>query len=229
MRQWTGWKAVFSARSAPMAAHETKDIAIEERYFLCGPCLDIISRTVSKHKISNIGMISFAKSRPTEFSLSCYICDTWTRQKAKHNHKRQTHPLVRQDVAWRLWTQEFSWKNSLVVFSRSLAPDELIGSKPPVVTKFWLRIWLERVHLSWAQWSEVNWWAVKGLLQFGRCELLLWEAGSWGTEIAREPRVRGTSAVGSRYQITTGEDTADWKVLVRAVVNCRVCELATAL
>jgi hypothetical protein len=26
----------------------------------------------------------------------------------------------------------------------------------------------------------------------------------------------------------TGEDTADWEVLVHAVVNCRVCELVTA-
>jgi hypothetical protein len=33
----------------------------------------------------------------------------------------------------------------------------------------------------------------------------------------------------SRYQNTTGEDTADWEVLVLAVVNCRVCELALVL
>jgi hypothetical protein len=30
-------------------------------------------------------------------------------------------------------------------------------------------------------------------------------------------------------QTTTSEDTADWEDLVRAVVNCRVCELALAL
>jgi hypothetical protein len=36
----------------------------------------------------------------------------------------------------------------------------------------------------------------------------------------REPGSKGMS---------TGEDTADWEDLVRAVVNCRVCELATAL
>jgi hypothetical protein len=44
------------------------------------------------------------------------------------------------------------------------------------------------------------------------------EHGSWGID-----------GVGSRYQTTTDEDTADWKDLVRAVVNCRVCELAIAL
>jgi hypothetical protein len=33
----------------------------------------------------------------------------------------------------------------------------------------------------------------------------------------------------SRYQATTGEDTADWEDLVRAVVNFRVCELPIAL
>jgi hypothetical protein len=47
-------------------------------------------------------------------------------------------------------------------------------------------------------------------------------------EIVREPRVRGKSAAGSRYQITSGDDTADRKDLVRALVNCRVCKLATA-
>jgi hypothetical protein len=34
--------------------------------------------------------------------------------------------------------------------------------------------------------------------------------------------------VGIRHQ-ETGEDTADWEDLVRAVVNCRLCELAIAL
>jgi hypothetical protein len=32
-----------------------------------------------------------------------------------------------------------------------------------------------------------------------------------------------------RHQATTGEDTVDWESLVRAVVNCRVCELAIVL
>jgi hypothetical protein len=34
--------------------------------------------------------------------------------------------------------------------------------------------------------------------------------------------------VGVRRQGTTGEDTADWEGLMRAVVNYRVCELAIA-
>jgi hypothetical protein len=45
----------------------------------------------------------------------------------------------------------------------------------------------------------------------------------------REPRERGTPAVGSRYQATTGEATADREDLVRALVNCTVCELTLAL
>jgi hypothetical protein len=32
-----------------------------------------------------------------------------------------------------------------------------------------------------------------------------------------------------RYQATTGENAADWEDLVRAVVNCRVCELEIKL
>jgi hypothetical protein len=51
--------------------------------------------------------------------------------------------------------------------------------------------------------------SVRGLLQFSRCELLLLEAGSCGTGIVREPRVREPSNFGSPYQTTIGEDTAD--------------------
>jgi hypothetical protein len=66
-------------------------------------------------------------------------------------------------------------------------------------------------------------------LQFSRYEQLLLQSGSWGTGIVLEPRVKGTSTVGNRYQATTGEGTADWEDLVRAVVSCKVCELAIAL
>jgi hypothetical protein len=45
----------------------------------------------------------------------------------------------------------------------------------------------------------------------------------------REHRRWGSYDVGSRYQATTGEHTADWGHLVHAVVNCRVDELSTAL
>jgi hypothetical protein len=61
--------------------------------------------------------------------------------------------------------------------------------------------------------KRVGWWAVRGLLQFGLCELLLCDAGSWGTWIVREPRVREMFAVGGRYQAMTGEDTADWRLI----------------
>jgi hypothetical protein len=70
---------------------------------------------------------------------------------------------------------------------------------------------------------------VRGPLRFSPFELLLLEAGSWSTEIIRELWIRGTSAVGSPYQATTGEDTAEWEALVRAVVNCRLCEIAITL
>jgi hypothetical protein len=61
--------------------------------------------------------------------------------------------------------------------------------------------------------NQVGWWVsevVRGLLWFSPCELLLLEAGSWGTGIVWEPGVRGTSAVGDRDQAMTHEDTADW-------------------
>jgi hypothetical protein len=43
---------------------------------------------------------------------------------------------------------------------------------------------------------------------------LLLEAGSWGTGIDREPRERGTSAVGSRYQPTASRDCNRLRTLV---------------
>jgi hypothetical protein len=46
-------------------------------------------------------------------------------------------------------------------------------------------------------------------LQFSPCELLLLEAGSLGTGIVREPRVTGTSVVGSRHQATASEDVIE--------------------
>jgi hypothetical protein len=33
-----------------------------------------------------------------EFSVTRYMCDTYTRRNVKHIHKRQTHLLVREDV-----------------------------------------------------------------------------------------------------------------------------------
>jgi hypothetical protein len=38
-----------------------------------------------------------------------------------------------------------------------------------------------------------------------------------------------TDGVGSRYQPTTGDDTANWEDLMHAVVNCKECEIANAL
>jgi hypothetical protein len=46
---------------------------------------------------------------------------------------------------------------------------------------------------------------------FSRSELLLWEAGSWGRGQFGNPEEGGTSAVESRYEATTGEDTEDSK------------------
>jgi hypothetical protein len=61
----------------------------------------------------------------------------------------------------------------------------------------------------------VGWWVselLRGLLRFSPGELLLLEAGSWGTGTFWEPRGRGTFAVGSHYQ-KAGEDTAGWLYL----------------
>jgi hypothetical protein len=53
-------------------------------------------------------MICFAKPGLTEdlyivqneeLSVTCYMWDTYSRQKTKHIYNRQTHSLVREDVA----------------------------------------------------------------------------------------------------------------------------------
>jgi hypothetical protein len=75
---------------------------------------------------------------------------------------------------------------------------------------------------------RVGWWVNELVrkLQFGRRELLLLEASSWGMGTVQEPRESGMSATGSCYQAITIEDKADWEESVHAVVNCRVCKLA---
>jgi hypothetical protein len=40
---------------------------------------------------------------------------------------------------------------------------------------------------------------------------------------------KAEDTVGIRHQAKAGEDAADWKDVMHAVVNCRVCELAFAL
>jgi hypothetical protein len=60
--------------------------------------------------------------------------DTYTWQKAKHIHKRQTHPLVRM-----MLHKDYDRKNSVekIISSRELQgvwrQDELIGGKQPIV------------------------------------------------------------------------------------------------
>jgi hypothetical protein len=79
------------------------------------------------------------------------------------------------------------------------------------------------------KWSDLVGELVGELLRFRPCEPLLLEAGSRGTVTVRKPRVRGTFAIESHYKATADEDTADWKDLVRAVVNCRERESEIAL
>jgi hypothetical protein len=88
------------------------------------------------------------------------------------------------------------------------------------------RLHTGRVECSGVSWLVSEW--VRRLLLSTPSERLLLEDGSRGTGIVWEPRIRGTSAVGSSYQTTIGEDTADWD-LMRALVNYRVCAFAIAL
>jgi hypothetical protein len=89
---------------------------------------------------------------------------------------------------------------------------------------------MSATEMSWVKWSEL----VGKLVSYSEncschCELLLLRAGRWGTGILRESRVRGTSAVGSRYRATAGEDRRMKRLFARALLNCRVCESVIVL
>jgi hypothetical protein len=75
------------------------------------------------------------------------------------------------------------------------------------------------------RWLVSSWTARE--LQINYCELL--EAGSWGTGIIREPRVRVMQAVENHYQATASEETAVWEDLLRALVNWWLYESVMAL
>jgi hypothetical protein len=64
---------------------------------------------------------------------------------------------------------------------------------------------LSRVEWNWV--SELVSEYVSGVLRYGRCEMLLTEAGHWGRLELGNQEERGMFAVGNHYQ-RTGEDTA---------------------
>jgi hypothetical protein len=64
---------------------------------------DHVTKLPLQRKIHKIRTICFVNPGLTEdlcivqkeeFSKTCYMCGTYTFRKAKHIHKRQTHPLV---------------------------------------------------------------------------------------------------------------------------------------
>jgi hypothetical protein len=154
--------------------------------------------------------------------------------RSSSNCKRQTRSLVRESAPHQ---QACNCLTVRKIWSGCSPPRQTgrltVGRNKPLTLTLTLTLTsiqlVSAVQLSTVEWSETVGEQWVELSQFGPCEPLLLEAGSWGTGRIREPRVRRTSAAGSRYQTTTGEDTADWKDLVRAVVNCRVCELVLAL
>jgi hypothetical protein len=69
--KWTGWKAVFPARSAPMAEHAIMDTATKGRCFLCGPCLDVIPRTIRRASSVELSIVEWSKLVSSQFA-DCY-------------------------------------------------------------------------------------------------------------------------------------------------------------
>jgi hypothetical protein len=63
------------------------------------------------------------------------------------------------------------------------------------------------------------------MLKFSRCELLLWDTGSWGPGIVRESRGRGTSAVRRRNRTTTSENVSVTTSVCVCVCVCVIIKL----
>jgi hypothetical protein len=95
-----------------------------------------------------------------------------TDNKCKHIHKRQTHPLSREEVTQELLQWQFSCKRKRLCESQGVCyPDEVIGGNPPGSES--LETAVTRIR---------SWYEMAASLR-GR------ELGS-----------RGTSSVGNRYQ-----------------------------
>jgi hypothetical protein len=122
--------------------------------------------------------------------LSCYIIVT-------------CRPVAEQWPVHTYTTQEsFAYVVTSRNKTRGVASGVLCHSAPRLYSYDWLtdRLQCNAIQYSGASWLWVSEWG-RGLLRFSPCDPLLLEFDSWGTGIIREPRVRGRSAVGSRYQV----------------------------
>jgi hypothetical protein len=69
-----------------------------------------------------------------EFSVTRYMCDTYTWRKAKRIHKKQTHRLIREDVHKDYYRKSSDGKKISGHGSQGAwRQGELIGGKPLVV------------------------------------------------------------------------------------------------
>jgi hypothetical protein len=65
---------------------------------------------------------------------------------------------------------------------------------------------------------------------------MCYKQGNWSNElvvgqssVGKNLSTEVEDIVGISHQATTGEDTGNWEDLVRALVNCKVCELSIML
>jgi hypothetical protein len=145
-----------------------------------------------------------------------------------------------EGVSWdgsRRWLRrDRNWQS--VEFRDASLPGYVLGSRGVQLRNWGIKI-IEISVISW--WWEVNpvrvtwsrWRPFRGGDELVQCRGMEWvgwrvseledcccssvlgavavRSCSWGTGIVRKPRVRRTSAVGSHYQATAGEETTDEK------------------
>jgi hypothetical protein len=117
--------------------------------------------------------------------------------------------VARRPVAkWWLYTQRSLLRNGQKIYTRNNRRAVFsVWSVPSLLN---VQSVLNRVELSWADFSWVQWSEVVGewVSRRNAAVQFLWVTAVRSTGTVPEPRVRGTSAVRSRYQ-TTGEYRAD--------------------
>jgi hypothetical protein len=76
--------------------------------------------------------------------------------------------------------------------------------------------------------NELSWVLERKPLRFSRCELLLWEAGSWGRGYFGNPEERESPLLEAATTERLMKILTDWEVLMCPIVICEACRTVGA-
>jgi hypothetical protein len=144
---------------------------------------------------------------------------TWSAKKNWAEYGRTGRSVIRSSMPASAWRD---WRNPRRTYYNFWGPGQGTTYTPPEHKPQVLQFQL----LNIVVYGRIVLWHIdpllgngRGLLGYSRDELLLLEAGSWGTGIVRKPKGSGMSAVGSRYQATGSEDCNKLRRLTASYSN----------